>query len=85
MKNWKTFAIGLGTLALAAGGAWLGLRQSAKGMIAVQTVPVSRENLTARVSSSGEIQPRTYSNVMAEGFGKITDIDVKEGDLVKKR
>jgi len=34
------------------------------------------------VTASGEIKPRTYTNVMAEGFGKITDLAVKEGDQV---
>jgi HlyD family secretion protein len=84
MQTWKKISIGAGISVLAAIGAWIVFDQSAKGVVVVQTVPVSRENLTARVVSSGEIQPRTYSNVMAEGFGKITDIDVKEGDLVKK-
>ena len=84
MQTWKKISLGAGIAALAAAGLWIGLRQSNRGLVIVQTVPVGRENLTARVTSSGEIQPRTYSNVMAEGFGEITEIDVKEGDQVKK-
>ena len=36
------------------------------------------------VTASGEIKPLTYTNVLGEGIGKITDIAVKEGDHVKK-
>ncbi len=36
------------------------------------------------VTASGEIKPQTYTNVLGEGIGKITEIVVKEGDHVKK-
>ena len=36
------------------------------------------------VTASGEIKPTTYTNVTAQGFGRITDILVKEGDHIKK-
>ena len=36
------------------------------------------------MTASGEIRPKTYTNVLGEGIGKITDIVVKEGDHVKK-
>jgi HlyD family secretion protein len=36
------------------------------------------------VTASGEIRPKSYTNVLAEGYGKITDIAVNEGDYVKK-
>jgi HlyD family secretion protein len=36
------------------------------------------------VTASGEVKPTTYTNVTAQGFGRITAILVKEGDKVKK-
>ena len=36
------------------------------------------------MSASGEIKPKTYVNIGANAFGKITHLFVKEGDHVKK-
>jgi len=36
------------------------------------------------VSASGEIRPKTYVNIGANAFGKITHLLVKEGDHVRK-
>ena len=63
---------------------WVAIAQTNRGVVKVQTAQVAREDLTQVVTASGEIKPRTYTNVMAEGFGKITDVDVSEGDAVKK-
>src|SRR3954468_8552465 len=50
----------------------------------VQTGKVSREDLATIVSASGEIKPKTYVNIGANAFGKITRLYVKEGDHVKR-
>ena len=63
---------------------WLAIWQINKGVVTVQTAPVVRQDLTSLVTASGEIKPLTYTNVLGEGIGKITDIAVKEGDHVKK-
>src|SRR5579863_5792349 len=55
-----------------------------KGVVTVQTGQVVRESLTSVVTASGEIRPKNFTNVLGEGFGKITDITVKEGDHVHK-
>jgi len=36
------------------------------------------------VTGSGEVKAKTYVNIGAQGFGKITKLYVKEGDTVKK-
>lgn len=54
-----------------------------KGVVTVQTGQVVRQNLTSLVTASGEIRPKNFTNVLGEGFGKITDIAVKEGDHVR--
>src|SRR3954466_16318712 len=50
----------------------------------VQTGKVAREDLATIVSASGEIKPKTYVNIGANAFGKITHLYVKEGDHVKR-
>ncbi|HEV2386208.1 MAG TPA: efflux RND transporter periplasmic adaptor subunit [Candidatus Acidoferrales bacterium] len=58
--------------------------QKRKGIQAVQAAAVGRRDLTSLVSATGEIRPLTYTNVLAEGFGRITEIDVHEGQWVHK-
>ncbi len=50
----------------------------------VTTAKVVREDLTATVSGTGQIKPKTYVNVGATSFGRITNLYVKEGDHVKQ-
>jgi HlyD family secretion protein len=50
----------------------------------VLTAKVVRQNLTSIVSGTGHIQPKTYVNIGATSFGRITRLYVKEGDPVKK-
>ena len=84
MNTWKKIAIAAGIAAALGGGVWLTIRQINKDLVTVQTDHVVRQNLTSTVIASGEIKPLTYTNVLGEGMGKITDIAVKEGDHVKK-
>ncbi len=60
------------------------IQQSHKGVVAVQTGKVVREDLTSVVTASGEIKPKVYVNIGANAFAKITHLYVKEGDRVKK-
>jgi HlyD family secretion protein len=50
----------------------------------VQTATVVRGDLTSLVTASGEIKPRTYTNLGANAQGRITDLLVKEGDRVRR-
>jgi HlyD family secretion protein len=50
---------------------------------AVTTAKAVREDLVASVSGTGQIKPKTYVNVGATSFGRITHLYVKEGDHVK--
>lgn len=84
MKTWQKVAIGVGGLIVAAGIVAYSVNQANKDVVTVQTSKVARQRVKSVVSASGEIRPRTYSNVLAEGIGRITDIYVKEGDHVKR-
>jgi HlyD family secretion protein len=56
---------------------------SGKNVTTVQTGKVLKQDLNATVSASGEIKPKTYVNVGANAFGRITRLYVKEGEKVK--
>jgi HlyD family secretion protein len=51
-------------------------------VLAVTTAKVSRQELVSVVSGTGQIKPKTYVNVGATAFGRITHLYVKEGDHV---
>jgi HlyD family secretion protein len=84
MKPWKKIAIGAGAVVLIAIIVATTVHQSGKNVVTVQTGKVQRQDLAAVVSASGEIKPKTYVNIGANAFGKITHLFVKEGDHVKK-
>jgi HlyD family secretion protein len=84
MKTWKKVAIGVGVLALGGIVVQVSLQQANKDVVTVQTGKVGKQDLVSQVTASGEIRHKTYTNVLAEGYGKITEIAVKEGDVVKR-
>jgi HlyD family secretion protein len=85
MKTWLKVLIGLGVALLVVGVVWFSVNQANKGVVTVQTAKVAKlDTLVSVVTASGEIKPTTYTNVTAQGFGRITEILVKEGDHIKK-
>ena len=84
MKTWKKVLIGVGAALLLLILVAVGINQSNKGVVTVQTGKAQKQDLAAIVSASGEIKPKTYVNIGANAFGKITHLYVKEGDRVKK-
>ena len=61
------------------------VNQANKGVVTVQTAKVAKvDSLVSQVTASGEVKPTTYTNITAQGFGRITEILVKEGDHIKK-
>jgi HlyD family secretion protein len=84
MKPWKKIAIGVGAVVLLAIIVGVTVHQSGKNVVTVQTGKAQRQDLAAVVSGSGEIKPKTYVNIGANAYGKITHLYVKEGDHVQK-
>lgn len=79
----KIILIAVGVLVVAGiigGVVW---RRQAK-ITKVATGKVVRQDLVSQVSGTGQIKPKTYVNVGATSFGRITHLYVKEGDHVKK-
>jgi HlyD family secretion protein len=85
MKTWQKVGISIGIVAAAAAITVFSINQANKGVITVQTAKVAKQDaLVSQVTASGEIKPTTYTNITAQGFGRITDIIIKEGDHIKK-
>ena len=84
MSTGKKIAIGTGILVLLAAIVAFTVYQSHKNVVTVQTGKAQRQDLAAIVSASGEIKPKTYVNIGANAFGKITHLYVREGDHVKQ-
>ena len=64
----------------------VGISWSKRGVVVVQTGKVTKQDLSSIVTASGQIKPPDANlvNVNSNSFGKITEINIKEGDQVKK-
>jgi HlyD family secretion protein len=54
------------------------------GYTKVLTAKLVKQDLATVVSGTGQIKPKTYVVVGATALGRVTKLNVKEGDLVKK-
>jgi len=81
--KWKII-ITLAVVLVIAVGLYASTVYSKRGVVTVQTGQVTRGDLAAIVTSSGEIKPKNYINIGANAMGNITEILVKEGDHVRK-
>lgn len=84
MKTWKKIVLSLAAVLVLLIGWKVYKFQTTKDVVTVQTGKVGHEDLLSIVTASGQVKPRTYTNVLGEGFGKIKELVVKEGDHVKR-
>jgi HlyD family secretion protein len=85
MKTWQKVCIGGAVVVGIAGIVGYSITAANKGVVTVQTAKVAKQDtLVSIVTASGEIKPTTYTNMQAQGFGRITAILVKEGAHIKK-
>ena len=82
-RKWKVLLIVLGVLVVA-GGVVASIKMKDRGVVTVQTGRTVRQDLASVVTASGEIKPRNYVNIGANVMGRITSLEVKEGDRVNK-
>src|SRR5271155_1142868 len=80
----KKILIISGAVLVAAGITGFTVVRAQSGYTKVLTAKVVRQNLVSIVSGTGQIRPKTYVNIGATSFGRITHLYVKEGDHVKK-
>jgi HlyD family secretion protein len=81
--KWKA-VIGIGVLAAIGGGVVASIRYRQSGQVTVQTTTAARGTLISQVTASGEIKPRTYTNLAANAQGRIVELMVAEGQRVQK-
>ena len=60
------------------------INQKKNAATEVRLEPVSRRDLVSSVTASGKIEAKTSVDISADITGRIIDIAVKEGDLVKR-
>jgi HlyD family secretion protein len=81
--KWKV-VVGIGVLLAVAGGVVATIRARQSGQVSVQTTTAVRGTLVSQVTASGEIKPKTYTNLAANAQGRIVELMVAEGQYVKK-
>lgn len=82
-RKWK-WILGVSLVVIVAGGTFAKIKMNQAAIVAVQTGKAVRQDLTSLVTASGEIKPRNYVNIGANVMGRITEINVKEGDRVQR-
>src|SRR5262245_36405315 len=80
----KKIIIGVGVVALI--GVVIAISVSRRrDLPEVQVAKVERRaKLEAKVTANGEVRPIQFINLTSEVQGRVTDVFVKEGDMVKK-
>ena len=81
MNKKRLIILGVVVIALAVVAAVRGGRQT---LPQVQTAEAALRDVVERVSASGKIQPEIEVKITAEVNGQITQLPVKEGDVVEK-
>ena len=80
--KWK-IVIGVLLAVAAIGGTVASVRWSQSAQVTVQTATVAKSDLTSIVTASGEVKPKTYTNLGANAQGRVMELMVKEGDHVR--
>ena len=85
MSRRAKWTLGLVIVAVVGGGLFALTAAKKSGRATeVRLEPVSARDLVAAVTASGKIEAKTKVDISADITGRITQIAVKEGDLVKK-
>ncbi len=79
----KKILIAVGVVVVAGLLIGLTVMRAQSGYTKVIAGKVVRQDLSSVVSGTGQIKPKTYVNIGATAFGRITHLYVKEGDKVK--
>lgn len=82
-KKWK-WILGVAVVLVVAIGGAVATKMRDRGVVSVQSGHAVRQDLVSQVTASGEIKPRNYVNIGANVMGRITNLNVREGDRVKR-
>ena len=82
--NWKKIAAICGAVLLLAAIVGFTVKRAQDSYTKVLVGKVERGEITSVVSGTGQIKPKTYVNIGATAFGRITHLYVKEGERVHR-
>lgn len=84
MKTRTKILIGLGVLAIAAAVVYANIyfKRAEGKQVAVEAI--KKRDLESLVSASGKIQPKRSVNISADTMGRVTELAIEEGEVVKK-
>jgi len=82
--RWKQVAAGCGVVLVLAAVAGFTVLRVQKSYTKVLVGTVERGEIASIVSGTGQIKPKTYVNIGATAFGRITHLYVKEGERVHR-
>ena len=83
MNRRNTIAIGAAVILVGAGVAFYNMMATGSDRPAVDVERIVRRNLEALVSASGTIQPKLSVDISSSVMGRVTRLDVNEGDQVE--
>ena len=84
MNRTAKIAIGLGLVVLVGSAAGMSITVGRKKATEVKIEAVKKQDLVAVVTASGWVRPHTKVEVQSDVMGRITELYIKEGDIVKK-
>jgi HlyD family secretion protein len=84
MSRKKKILIGVGIIVVLGGIAAVNLASKRSTGTTVNVEKIERRDLESTVSASGKVQPKRLVKISAETSGKVVNLTVNEGDLVKK-
>ncbi|HEX9108057.1 MAG TPA: efflux RND transporter periplasmic adaptor subunit, partial [Longimicrobiales bacterium] len=84
MNRTAKIAIGVGLVLVIGAAAGFSIRAGRKNATDVRIEGVKKGDLVAIVTASGWVRPHTKVEVQSDVMGRITELRVKEGDVVRK-
>ncbi len=84
MNRTAKIAIGVGLVVVVGSAAGMSIRAGRKNATDVRIEAVKKGDLVAIVTASGWVRPHTKVEVQSDVMGRIVELHVKEGDVVKK-
>jgi HlyD family secretion protein len=80
----KKILLIIGAVVVVAGLVGFFIYRQQSGYTKVLTAKLAKQDLATVVSGTGQIKPKTFVVVGATALGRVTNLYVKEGDMVKK-
>lgn len=84
MKRKTKILLGIGAVVVVAGGALTALAGTGDAATPVRAAVVETRDLESIVRASGWIQPRSAVDVQSDIMGRVTQLGIREGDVVSR-